>query len=70
MSEDHLCIVDRFEGNFAVIEFKDETFSIPKELLSPEIKEGDVIELKIIVNKEITDKRKKRIKDLHNKLFT
>ncbi|HHY78841.1 MAG TPA: DUF3006 domain-containing protein, partial [Thermoanaerobacter sp.] len=28
-----LCIIDRFEGNFAVIEYEDITFNFPKELL-------------------------------------
>ncbi|MBE3579074.1 MAG: DUF3006 domain-containing protein [Caldanaerobacter subterraneus] len=64
-----LCIIDRFEGNFAVIEYEDITFNFPKELLPKEAKEGDVLKFSITVDKEETEKRKKAIEDLAKDLF-
>lgn len=64
-----LCIIDRFEGNFAVIEYEDITFNFPKELLPKEAKEGDVLKFDITVDKEETEKRKKTIEDLAKDLF-
>ncbi|KHO63195.1 hypothetical protein THYS13_13140 [Thermoanaerobacter sp. YS13] len=64
-----LCIIDRFEGNWAVIEYGDKTFNFPKELLPKETKEGDVLKFDITVDKEETEKRKKAIEDLAKALF-
>jgi len=60
-------IIDRFEGDYAVVELPNETFiDVPKALF-PEAKEGDVID--ITVDMEDTEKRKDRIKDLMKELF-
>ena len=60
-------IIDRFEGDMAVLELDVGKFvSIPKVLVS-DAKEGDVVE--IIVRKDETEKRKKHVKDLMNQLF-
>ncbi|HHW57329.1 MAG TPA: DUF3006 domain-containing protein [Clostridia bacterium] len=64
-----LCIIDRFEGNFAVIEYEDITFNFPKELLPKEAKEGDVLKFDITIDREETEKRRKIIKDLADELF-
>lgn len=70
MSEEKkVCIVDRFEKNYAVIEFGKEIFHIPKSFLPSDVKEGDVIELTITANKKETENRKKRIEDLSKRLF-
>ncbi|HAE62740.1 MAG TPA: DUF3006 domain-containing protein, partial [Eubacteriaceae bacterium] len=37
-----LCIIDRFEGNWVVIEYGEKFFNFPKELLPKHAKEGDV----------------------------
>jgi len=53
-------IIDRFEGEYAVVELPDKTFvSIPKKAIPEEAKEGDVIT--VTVNKKETDSRKNRI---------
>lgn len=65
-------IIDRFEGNFAVVEFEDRTEDIPKEILPKDCKVGDVVSFidnKISVDKAETLKRKEEIDDLMNELF-
>ena len=60
-------IIDRFEGDYAVVEIDKEKFvNLPKELV-PDAKEGDVIIIR--VDHEETNKRKEHVKDLMNQLF-
>lgn len=60
-------IIDRFEGEFAVVETEDkEMLNIPHKLL-PDACEGDVVT--ITIDKDETEKRKKNIKNLMNDLF-
>ncbi|HEY8435818.1 MAG TPA: DUF3006 domain-containing protein [Haloplasmataceae bacterium] len=68
MSHEKLLIVDRFEGDWAVIEYGKETFDFPKELLPPDTQAGDVLTIQIAVDKETTEARKKQITDLFNRL--
>lgn len=60
-------VIDRFEGDFAVVELPDQTFiNVPIKLFSsPE--EGDVYN--IIKDEEETALNKKSIEELVNKLF-
>ena len=61
-------IVDRIEANFAVCEIEEGNFAdIPLKALPNDVKEGDVI--KISVETEETEKRKKNINNLMNSLF-
>ncbi len=60
-------IIDRFEGEFAVVEAIGKTYNIPKDLLPSDAKEGSVIE--ISVNEAETDKRFKEAKSLLKSLF-
>ena len=60
--------IDRFEGDFAVVEAETgEFFNIPKGLLPEDALEGDVFSL--TKNTEETDNRKKRVENLMNDLF-
>ncbi len=60
-------IVDRFEGDYAVVEIAiGKCVNIPRVLV-PDAKEGDII--KIEIEKNETEKRKKYIKDLMNNVF-
>ncbi|MDE5996298.1 MAG: DUF3006 domain-containing protein [Eubacterium sp.] len=62
-------IVDRIEADFAVCEIEEGNFAdIPLKALPNGVKEGDVI--KISVETEETEKRKKNINNLMNSLFT
>lgn len=61
-------IIDRFEGDFAVLELQNkEMVNIPKVIIPPEAVEGDVISIEI--NREETVKRKNNIKNLMNDLW-
>ncbi|ACV62900.1 conserved hypothetical protein [Desulfofarcimen acetoxidans DSM 771] len=64
-----MLIIDRFEEDQAVIEFGDRLFVIPKLFFPLDAKEGDVIKLKITVDREATSSRAKIIKGLSEELF-
>ncbi|CDV96352.1 Protein of unknown function (DUF3006) [Desulfitobacterium hafniense] len=62
-------IIDRFEGDFAVIESGDrQMFNLPRTLM-PEAKEGDVISIAVIVDEKETKSRRERIKGMMNNFF-
>lgn len=61
-------IIDRFEGDFAVVELENrEMVDIPICMIPTEAKEGDT--LKIIIDEEETAIRKKRIERKFKRLF-
>ncbi|MGM0410687.1 MAG: DUF3006 domain-containing protein [Bacillota bacterium] len=62
-----MLIIDRFEGDKAVVESSGGTFEINKSEIPNNAKEGDV--LKIIVDKEETSTRRQAIKELSKELF-
>ena len=64
-----LCIIDRFEGDWAVIEYEDKIFNFPKELLPKEAKEGDVLIFNVQIDEKETENRKKIIEKLAEDLF-
>jgi hypothetical protein len=64
-----MLIIDRFEGDWAVIEFGQTTFNFPKKLLPKEAKEGDVIAISVSIDRKATSKREKNIKKLADRLF-
>lgn len=60
-------ILDRFEGDYAILELDvGEVVSVPKVLVKDAV-EGDVI--KISIDKDETSKRKKKIEELMNDVF-
>ena len=71
MSENNhkLCIIDRFEGNWAVVEYGDKTFNFPKELLPENAKEGNVLSFNVQIDEKETENRKKIIETLAKDLF-
>ena len=61
-------IIDRFEGDFAIIEINTGKFvDMPRILLPKEASEGDVIEIRI--DKNQTEARKKKIRGMMDRLF-
>ncbi|OJE41967.1 pyruvate kinase [Bacillus proteolyticus] len=65
-------IIDRFEGELAVIELKSITIDVPRSKLPSSAKEGDVLIIeddKYTIDKKETDKRKREIQNLIDKLF-
>lgn len=60
--------IDRFEGEYAVVELNDGKITqIPRIAIPTDAKEGDIISLKIEIDK--TAKRKASIERKMNKLF-
>ena len=62
-----MLIIDRFEGDKAVVESSDGIIEISKSEIPNNAKEGDV--LKIIVDKDETTTRRQAIKELSKELF-
>jgi len=62
-----MMIIDRFEGEFAVIETSNGFINVPYPDLPAAAKEGDV--LIITLDKANTEARKQRIESMMSKLF-
>nr|WP_285848163.1 MULTISPECIES: DUF3006 domain-containing protein [unclassified Mesobacillus] len=65
-------IIDRFEGEIAVVEIGGTTKDFPKELFPKFAKTGDVVEInedKVTVLKKQTEKLRKEIEDLMNEVW-
>ena len=62
-------IIDRFEEDWVVLEFDRKTFQLPRQLVPPEAREGDVILIKVSVDVDATSKLKEEIDILANRLF-
>ena len=61
-------IIDRFEGDFAVIELPNgQMIDCPKALLPDDAKEGSI--LNITVDETATNDKLKKVTDRMNKLF-
>lgn len=63
-------VIDRFEGNFAVILFGDDEtkVDIPRQLLPEEAKEGSWLNFRIELDPEGEKKQKVKIQELLDKL--
>jgi hypothetical protein len=57
-------IIDRLEGEMAVIEWENGVFNLPRELLPLGAREGDVLQILIEIDNEAKKKRLKIIEDL------
>lgn len=64
-----MLIIDRFEGEYALIEMNRKIFHIPKVLLFKGAKPGDVINIQISIDKEATTNLKKKARSLADELF-
>lgn len=62
-------IIDRFENDWAVVEWKRRTFNLPRELIPPEAAEGDVVLIKVSIDTVATAKLKEEVKDMADELF-
>lgn len=60
-------IIDRFEGDFAVVELENKSFAnMPKSLLPQGAKEGSVLSIEL--NTEETAKRNQKVSELIGKI--
>ncbi|MED3201881.1 DUF3006 domain-containing protein [Bacillus toyonensis] len=65
-------IIDRFEEALAVIEINNITIDVPRSKLPSNVKEGDVLIIEndtYTIDKNETDKRRREIQNLMDKLF-
>ena len=62
-----MLIIDRLEGDFAVIETDKGMIDVPRSDIPDNAKEGDT--LRFIVDADDTKARKERIEGLMNKVF-
>ena len=62
-----MIVIDRFEGEFAVIELEDRTTLVIPKAIFHGAKEGDVINIEI--DEQETSKRKKEIEKLMDALW-
>ncbi len=65
-------IVDRFEGEFAVIEIEGKTHDVLRSLIAADVKQGDVVELQNgswIKNIGETAQRSKEMKKLMDSVW-
>ncbi|MDK2882022.1 MAG: hypothetical protein PWP58_358 [Bacillota bacterium] len=54
-----MLIVDRLEGEWAVIEWEEGTFNFPRKLLPAGVREGDVLTMTLERDEELTVQRQK-----------
>ncbi len=63
-------IIDRFEGDWAIIEMENRhTFHLPRFVLPPGIKEGDVICIQVGIDLLVTKERAEKSKRMLDNLF-
>ncbi|ASS86286.1 MULTISPECIES: DUF3006 domain-containing protein [Geobacillus] len=62
-------IVDRFEGDIAVVEIDKKTLDLPKTIFPKEIDVGDVVIIEVTIDKKETEKLRKEIEELMNEVF-
>ncbi|WP_347490570.1 DUF3006 domain-containing protein [Desulfoscipio sp. XC116] len=65
-----MLVIDRFEGEYALIEYKRRIFHIPKVLVPKTARPGDVVNIQVTVDQEATGQRKESIARLADKVFT
>ena len=66
-----MTIIDRFEGEYAVLETDSGMKNVPRDMLPEEAREGDVVELKngaYTVNKKAAVKRRRELREKLKKL--
>jgi hypothetical protein len=62
-------IIDRFEGDWAVIECGEITFNFPRSLLPQDVKESDVITISISVDQTLTKERQQKDEEMMKGFF-
>ncbi|MDF9409728.1 MAG: hypothetical protein A4E52_01115 [Pelotomaculum sp. PtaB.Bin013] len=63
-------IIDRFEGDWAVVEYnKRMTFNLPRKLIPAGTREGDIIIISINVDTSITNKLRTKVNKMTSDIF-
>ncbi len=63
------CIVDRFEGDYAVVEYGNKVLNVPKVFLPVEAHEGDVLDVIIMLDDNETNRLKAEIEKLSDEVW-
>lgn len=63
------CIVDRFEGEYAIVEYNDKVLSLPRVFLPEEAREGDVLDVLVMLDDSETHKLKAETKKLMEEVW-
>lgn len=58
------CIIDRFEGDYAVIEYHDKVYKLPKVFLPGEVFEGEVLDVIVMLDDAETLRMKTEVRKL------
>lgn len=62
-------IIDRLEGDWAVIENEGKTFNLPRKLLPEGAGEGDAIKITVEIDLQATRSRVQKVKQLIDEVF-
>lgn len=62
-------IIDRFEGDTVILEYGEKIYTLPKNILPPEAREGDILRIETSMDEEQTKNRRDKIKKLEDELF-
>ncbi|BBW97213.1 DUF3006 domain-containing protein [Geobacillus icigianus] len=62
-------IIDRFEGDIAVVEIDKKTLDLPKTIFPKETDVGNVVIIEVTIDKKETEKLRKEIEELMNEVF-
>ena len=62
-------IIDRLEGDWAVIENEGKTFNLPRKLLPEGAGEGDAIKITVEIDRQATRSRVQKVKQLIEEVF-
>lgn len=63
-----MLVVDRFEGEWAVLEWEGRTFTVPRGLLPEGVREGDCLRWTVEVDRAATAARRDRVRALLEEL--
>jgi len=64
-----MIVIDRFEGDLAIVEYNGTIFTLPRTLIPKDASEGDVLKATIEIDPAYTANRRKRIMSLEDRLF-
>lgn len=64
-----MMVIDRLEGEWAIIDDEGRFFHLPRRLLPREAREGDVVRVTVVVDPEQTEARRRHMQALVDKVF-
>jgi hypothetical protein len=61
-------VVDRIEGDFAIVENGDERLNVPLKNLPENVKEGDILTENFQIDNSEKENRQRKLKEMENRL--